>query len=153
MATFKPPAVLHAAPLALALLLPCSGSAATLKEQLQQAVSAFGNADYTTAYWQFESMELDYGQEPEFLNREFQATILPVRAYAALIAERPTDALVHFNELLLNFNPRPGLRAFALYNVAIAQTQTHALAAAAQTFAVFQKNFPGSNEAALASHY
>lgn len=147
---FTSPSVLPTATLALALLLPCSAPAATLQEQLEQAVSAFANADYSAAYWQFESMELDYGQEPEFIDRKFQATVLPVRAYAALMADRPTDALVHFNELLLDFNPRPGLRAFALYNAAIAQAQTQALAAAAQTFAVFQQHFPGSNEAALA---
>ncbi len=126
------------------------GSAATLQEQLDQAVHDFSEGNYASAYWQFESMELDFGQEPEFLDRNFQGTILPVRAYAALLADRPTDAIVYFGELLRYFNPRPGVRAFALYNAAIAQSQTGALAAAAQTFRTFQQTFPGSNEAGLA---
>lgn len=144
------PVALRVAATALALLLPSIAPAATLQEQLEQAVSAFGSGDYASSYWQFESMELDYGTEPEFLARNFQQTILPVRGYAALMADRPTDALIYFGELLGQYNPHPGLQAFALYNAAIAQSQTHALAAAAQTFHNFQLTFPGSNEAALA---
>jgi tetratricopeptide (TPR) repeat protein len=150
MIVFKAMAVLHTAALLSALLLPILTPAATLQEQLEQAVTAFGEGDYAAAYWQFESMELDYGQEPELLDRNFQGTILPVRAYAAMMADRPTDALIYFNELLRDFNPNPGLRAFTLYNAAIAQSQANALAAAAQTFATFQQVFPGSNESALA---
>ncbi|MGJ8654116.1 MAG: tetratricopeptide repeat protein [Opitutaceae bacterium] len=134
-----------------ALLLAASPtSAQTLQEQLDQAVAAFGEGNYSSTYWQLEAMELDYGQEPEYLNRTFQSALLPVRGYAALLAERPTDALVYFSELLSQYNPRPGVRAFALYNAAIAQSQTNSLAAAAQTFNTFQKTFPNSNEAALA---
>jgi tetratricopeptide (TPR) repeat protein len=134
----------------LALLLQGTASAATLQEQLEQAVSAFSNGDYVSSYWQFENMELDYGSEPEFLARDFQQTILPVRGYAALMADRPTDALIYFTELLSQYEPQAGLKAFALYNAAIAQSQTNALAAAAKTFHTFQLTFPGSNEAALA---
>jgi tetratricopeptide (TPR) repeat protein len=140
----------HASRLIILLSLTTSMLANTLQEQLEQAVSAFGNGDYASSYWQFESMELDYGSEPEFLNRKFQQTVLPVRGYAALMADRPTDALIYFGELLGQYEPQPGLQAFALYNAAIAQSQTHALAAAAQTFHHFQLTFPGSNEAALA---
>lgn len=134
----------------LSLLQPASASAATLQEQLELAVSAFGSGDYTSSYWQFENMELDYGTEPEFLAHNFQKTVLPVRGYAALMADRPTDALIYFGELLSQYDPHPGLQAFALYNTAIAQSQTHSLAAAAQTFHNFQLTFPGSNESALA---
>lgn len=123
----------------------------TLQEQVDSAVAAFGEGDYAQAYWAFENIELDYGQEPEFLNAKFQSTVLPVRAYAALMTERPTDALVFFNELVSEHDPRDGVRAFALYNVAIALAQTDALAAAAEAFRNFQEAFPGSNEAALAS--
>ena len=132
------------------LSLMSSASGGTLQEQLEQAVSAFGNADYASSYWQFENMELDYGTEPEFLARTFQQIILPVRGYAALMADRPTDALIYFGELLSQHQPHTGLQAFALYNAAIAQSQIHALATAAQTFNHFQLTFPGSNEAALA---
>jgi tetratricopeptide (TPR) repeat protein len=124
--------------------------ASTLQVQLEEAVNEFSEGNYDSAYRQFENMELDFGEEPEFLNRQFQGTILPVRAYAALMAERPADALVYFEKLLRDHNPRPGVRAFALYNAAIAQTQTAALTAAAQTFQTFQLTFPGSNESALA---
>jgi len=134
----------------LILLLPTQASTATLQQQLEQAITSFGSGDYASSYWQFENMELDYGTEPEFLARSFQQTILPVRGYAALMADRPTDALIYFDELLSQYQPHPGLQAFALYNAAIAQSQTHALAAAAQTFHHFQLTFPGSNEAALA---
>ena len=134
----------------LTLLLPTQASTATLQQQLEQAITSFGSGDYASSYWQFENMELDYGTEPEFLARSFQQTILPVRGYAALMADRPTDALIYFGELLSQYQPHPGLQAFALYNAAIAQSQTHALAAAAQTFHNFQLTFPGSNEAALA---
>lgn len=132
------------------LSLMHSASGGTLQDQLQQAVSAFGNADYASSYWQFENMELDYGSEPEFLARTFQQTILPVRGYAALMADRPTDALIYFGQLLSQYQPPPALKAFALYNAAIAQSQTDALAIAAQTFQQFQLTFPGSDEAALA---
>jgi tetratricopeptide (TPR) repeat protein len=125
-------------------------AAATLQEQLERAVQEFSQGQYAAAYWQFESMELDYGLEPEFLDHAFQGKILPVRGYAALVADRPTDALVFFAELLRAHNPRPGVRAFALYNAAIAQSQVGALAAAAQTFKAFQHTFPHSNESALA---
>ncbi|MGC6424491.1 MAG: tetratricopeptide repeat protein [Lentimonas sp.] len=125
-------------------------SANTLQDQLDQAVGLFSEGKYAAAYWQLESMELDYGQEPEYLNRTFQSLLLPVRAYAALMADRPTDSLIYFRELLTQYNPRPGTQAFALYNSAIAQSQTNSLAAAAQTFRVFQESFPNSNEAALA---
>jgi len=134
----------------LSLFLPTQASTATLQQQLEQAITSFGSGDYATSYWQFENMELDYGTEPEFLARSFQQTILPVRGYAALMADRPTDALIYFGELLSQYQPHSGLQAFALYNAAIAQSQTHALAAAAQTFHNFQLTFPGSNEAALA---
>jgi len=134
----------------LILLLPTQASTATLQQQLEQAITSFGSGDYASSYWQFENMELDYGTEPEFLARSFQQTILPVRGYAALMADRPTDALIYFGELLSQYQPHPGLQAFALYNAAIAQSQTHALAVAAQTFHHFQLTFPGSNEAALA---
>lgn len=127
-----------------------TGQASTLQEQLDQAVKDFGEGNYAATYWQLENMELDFGQEPEFLNRAFQSSLLPVRAFAALMADRPTDALVYFSELLSQYNPRPGVRAFALYNAAIAQSQTGSLAAAAQTFHVFQQSFPNSNEASLA---
>jgi len=113
-------------------------------------VAAFSEGDYAQAYWAFESIELDYGEEPEFLDANFQSTVLPVRAYAALMAERPTDALVFFNELLTQHSPRDGVRAFAIYNYAIALSQTDALASAAKAFHSFQESFPGSNEAALA---
>ncbi|MEM8867684.1 MAG: tetratricopeptide repeat protein [Verrucomicrobiota bacterium] len=136
--------------LAVCLLLPFSLLAATLQEQLDQAVAAFTGGDYLTAYWQFEGIELDYGTEPEFLDRDFQKTILPVRAYAALLADRPTDALVYFAELLANYDTSPGMRAFALYNAAIAQSQTGGNAQAAQTFRNFRLTFPKTNEAALA---
>jgi len=126
------------------------GQAATLQQQLETAVQEFTQGHFAAAYWQFEGMELDYGQEPEFLNRSFQNKLLPVRAYAALQADRPTDALIYFDELLRRYNPRPGVRAFALYNSAIAQSQTAALSAAAKTFQTFQETFPGSNEASLA---
>ena len=46
---------------------------------------------------------------------------------------------------------RDGVRAFALYNYAIALSQTDAMAAAADAFRNFQDSFPGSNEAALAA--
>jgi len=132
------------------MVIPTTVTASTLQEQLDQAVQDFGKGNYASTYWQLESMELDYGQEPEYLNRTFQSSLLPVRAYAALLADRPTDALVYFHELLSQYNPRPGVRAFALYNAAIAHSQTNALAAAAQTFRTFQESFPNSNEAALA---
>lgn len=134
----------------LVLLLPWWASGATLQERLEQAIVAFGEGDYTSSYWQFECMELDYGSAPEFLAGPFQQVILPVRGYAALMADRPTDALIYFAELLSQYPPPPGLRAFVLYNAAIAQSQTEALAAAAHTFQTFQLTFPGSNEAALA---
>jgi len=123
----------------------------TLQEQVDFAVAAFGEGDYAQAYWAFENIELDYGQEPEFLDANFQSTVLPVRAYAALMAERPTDALVFFNQLLRAHAPRAGVRGFALFNYAIALAQTDALAAAAEAFHKFQAAFPGSNEAALAA--
>ena len=143
-------ALLRFATVALTLLLCTMASAATLQQQLEQAVSAFSQGDYEASYWQFESMALDYGSEPEFLARTFQQTILPVRGYAALMADRPTDALTYFGELLQNYDPNPRLRAFVFYNTAIAQTRTQALAAAADTFRVFQQYYPNSNEAALA---
>ncbi|MDQ8195374.1 tetratricopeptide repeat protein [Coraliomargarita sp. SDUM461004] len=124
--------------------------AQTLQEQVDAAVAAFSEGDYAEAYWAFEAIELDFGQEPEFLNTNFQSTVLPVRAYAALIADRPSEALVYFNELLREHNPRSGVRAFAIYNYAIALSQTDALAAAAAAFRSFQENFPSSKEAALA---
>ena len=105
----------------LTLLLPTQASTATLQQQLEQAITSFGSGDYASSYWQFENMELDYGTEPEFLARSFQQTILPVRGYAALMADRPTDALIYFGELLSQYQPHPGLQAFALYNAAIAQ--------------------------------
>ena len=122
----------------------------TLQEQTESAVSAFAKGDYIACYWQFEAMELDYGTEPEFLARKFQQLILPVRGYAALMADRPTDALVCFEKLLKQYNPDKGLFAFVLYNQAIAQSQTQALAAAVQSFHQFQQMFAGTNEAALA---
>ena len=88
----------------LTLLLPTQASTATLQQQLEQAITSFGSGDYASSYWQFESMELDYGTEPEFLARSFQQTILPVRGYAALMADRPTDALIYFGELLSQYN-------------------------------------------------
>lgn len=142
--------VRHLATVTLSLLAAQLTEAATLQQQLEQAVSAFGEGDYASSYWHFEGMELDYGTEPEFLARTFQQTVLPVRGYAALMADRPTDALIYFGELLAHYDPHPGLRAFALYNAAIAQSQTQALAAAAQTFQAFQQTFPNSNESALA---
>jgi tetratricopeptide (TPR) repeat protein len=123
----------------------------TLQEQVDSAVAAFGDGDYARAYWIFESVELDYGEEPEFLDKNFQNTVLPVRAYSALMAERPTDALVFFNQLLQEHNPRTGVHAFALFNYAIALAQADALASAAEAFRRFQKAFPNSNEAALAA--
>lgn len=114
-------------------------------------MAAFSEGDYAQAYWAFESIELDYGEEPEFLDAAFQSTVLPLRAYAALLSDRPTDALVYFQDLLTEHTVRPGVRAFALYNYAIALSQADALAAAAQAFYNFQANFPGTNEAALAS--
>jgi tetratricopeptide (TPR) repeat protein len=135
---------------ALSVCALASLAAQTLQEQVDTAVGAFSEGKYAQAYWTFESIELDYGQEPEFLDHNFQSTVLPVRAYAALMADRPTDALVFFNELLQQHSPRDSVRAFAIYNYAIALSQTDALAAAASTFNNFQQNFPGSNEAALA---
>jgi len=122
----------------------------TLQDQLDQVVVAFGSGEYAACYWQFEQMELDYGSEPEFLSPNFQQTILPLRAYAALMADRPTDALVFFDTLLRKYNSRSGLKAFLIYNKAIAESQTQALAAAAQSFHQFQKTFPNTNEASLA---
>ena len=138
-------------PLFISLSLSLSSQTIlTLQEQVEHALSAFGKGDYTACYWQFEAMELDYGTEPEFLSRNFQQMILPVRGYASLVADQPTDALVYFEKLLNQYNPERGLLAFVLYNKAIAQSQTCALAAAVQSFDQFQQMFPGTNEAALA---
>ena len=135
----------------VSLVLPLSSQTVlTLQDQVEHALSAFGKGDYVSCYWQFETMELDFGAEPEFLARNFQQMILPVRGYASLMADRPTDALVYFERLLNEYNPEPGLLAFVLYNKAIAQSQTCAPAAAAQSFKQFQRMFPGTNEAALA---
>lgn len=124
--------------------------AQTLQEQVDQAVGAFTSGDYANSYWIFESIELDYGQEPEFLDPDFQKTILPVRGYAAMMAERPTDALVFFRALLTEHQINPGLRAFVLYNSAIALSQMNAHAKAAEIFRNFRIAFPGGNEAHLA---
>jgi tetratricopeptide (TPR) repeat protein len=118
---------------------------------VDQAVAAFTSGEYHQSYWTFESIELDYGREPEFLDRDFQKTILPVRAYAAMMAERPTDALVYFELLLREHEVEPGTKAFALYNAAIALSQTGALAKSAEVFRDFRLSFAGSNEAHLAS--
>lgn len=123
---------------------------ATLQEQVDRAVGAFTSSEYHKSYWSFESIELDYGREPEFLNRNFQKTILPVRAYAAMMAERPTDALVFFWTLLSEYETSPAIEAFALYNTAIALSQTGALAKSAEVFRDFRREYPGSNEAHLA---
>ena len=132
------------------LLLPLLAQPSTLQEQLKVTIESFSTGDYATAYWQFEGIELDYGSEPEFLNRNFQRTILPARAYAALMADRPTDALIYFSSLLKNYPTDSSLKAFVLYNAAIAQSQTGATAKAAQTFETFRMSFPGSPEAGLA---
>ena len=131
-------------------LLLFGQSVATLQDQMEQAITAFSNGDYALCYRQFEMMELDYGAEPEFLSNDFQRTVLPVRSYAALMSDRPTDALVYFGTLLKQYTPGRGLLAFVLYNQAIAQSQTQALAAAAQSFHQFRHIFPNTNEAALA---
>lgn len=124
--------------------------AATLQQQVDQAVAAFTSGQYHDSYWTFESIELDYGQEPEFLAPDFQKTVLPVRAYAAMMAERPTDALVYFQTLLAEYEVSPAMRAFALYNTAIALSQTGALAQSAEVFRDFRQTYSGSNEAHLA---
>lgn len=137
--------------LSIGLLTPLSGQTVlTLQDQMERAVSAFGEGDYLACHRQFEAMELDYGAEPEFLARNFQQTILPLRGYAALMADRPMDALVYFERLLNEYHPDRGLFAFVLYNQAIAQSQTQALTAAAESFSQFRREFPGTNEAALA---
>ena len=136
--------------LGLLLVVQAPAEAGTLQDQLETAVSAFGNGDYAAAYWQLESIEIDFGGEPEFKDRDFQASVLPVRAYAALMADRPTDALVYFDRLIRDFEPSSALWSFALYNVAIARSQAGALAAAADTFRAFQAAFPNTPEAALA---
>ncbi len=127
-----------------------SQSVLTLQKQMEIAVAAFGEGNYLACYRQFEAMELDYGTEPEFLARNFQQTILPLRGYAALMADRPTDALVYFERLLNQYHLDRGLFAFVLYNQAIAQSQTQALTDAAESFSQFQREFPGTHEAALA---
>lgn len=125
-------------------------SGATLQEQVDRAVSAFTSGQFNECYWAFESIELDYGQEPEFLDRNFQKTILPVRAYSAIMAERPTDALVLFEHFLSEYETSPSVKAFALYNTAIAFTQIGASAQAAEAFREFRLTFSGSAEAHLA---
>lgn len=140
-------AVLLYSSLALSLR---SQTVLTLQDQVELAISAFGEGDYALCYRQFETMELDYGTEPEFLARPFQKTILPIRGYAALMTDRPTNALIYFETLLTQHQLDRGLFAFVLYNQAIAQSQTRALAAAAESFNQFQKSFPDTHEAALA---
>jgi len=140
--------LLFASALGVIGLTPLFGN--TLQEQLDQAVAAFTEGDYAKTYWSFELMELDYGTEPEFLAVDFQARTLPIRAYAALMADRPTDALVHFDTLLSSHKPALSVQAFILYNSAIAFTQTDSLEAAANSYKAFQTRFPGSNEAGLA---
>lgn len=133
------------------LLISALGlNAVTLQENLDQAIHAFSENNYSETYWQFESMELDYGMEPEFLDTTFQAHTLPVRAYAALMADHPTDAIVYFTALLAEHAPSPAVRAFSLYNIAVAQAQVAALAASADTYKLFRDLFPHSQEAALA---
>lgn len=124
--------------------------AATLQEQVDQALAAFTSGEYHQSYWLFESIELDYGREPEFLDRDFQKTILPVRGYAAMMADRPTDALVYFRILLSEYETSPAIQAFARYNTAIALSQTGALARSAEVFRDFRLSYRGSNEAHLA---
>lgn len=136
--------------LVIAIFPHDSFSASTLQEQLNQAVEAFTNGQYNEAYWAFESIVLDYGQEPEFLDTDFQRTILPIHAYSALMADRPTDALVHFNTLLTEHKISPDVSAFTLYNSAVAAAQTGALARAAQAYRSFRRSFAGSTEAHLA---
>lgn len=140
----------------VALLSACAGlslagqTTLTLQEQLEHALVAFESGDYASCYRQCEAMELDYGGEPEFLADSFQQMILPVRGYAALMLGQPTDARACFEQLLTRHSPKRGLLAFALYNRAIAELQTRALEAAAESFSQFQQLFPGTNEAALA---
>ena len=138
-------------PLFVSLVLPLFGQTVlTLQEQVEHALDLFGKGEYSACYRQFETMELDFGTEPEFLSRNFQKMILPVRGYASLMADQPTAAIIYFEKLLSEYNPERGLLAFVLYNKAIAQSQACALATAAQSFNQFQQMFPGTNEAALA---
>lgn len=134
----------------LCVLTFTSLQAATFQEQVDLAVSAFSEGDYITAYWQIETLELDYGDEPEFVDPEFQIRTLPIRAYASLMADRPTDALIYFRKLLLSHQPKPAVRAFVLYNIAVAYSQTGASAKAAESYKNFREIYPNSNEAALA---
>ncbi len=132
------------------LCLMARVGAQTFQHKADEAIALFGEGLYSDAYWAMESIQLEFGEEPEFTTKAFQHAIMPLWAYAALLADRPTDALVYFSEILLKHAPSSSMRAFVLYNAAIAQSQAGALAAAAQTFRVFKESYPGSNEAALA---
>ena len=130
--------------------LTYASTAQTLQQQLELAIQQFSGGNYFATHAQFESMAADYGRAAEFLAADFQSKILPARGYAALLADQPADALVHFSTLLQSHKPSPSVRAFALYHTALAQSQTGARTGAAATFQLFQQSFPTSKEAILA---
>lgn len=123
----------------------------TLQESIQGAVAAFSAGDYTEAHLRFESLESDFGREPEFQDPEVQRVLLPVRGFSALAAGEHQAALEGFKKFLKDFTAVDEARAFVRYSLGLVYLAMEDREAAVGALESFVEEFPALPEAELAT--
>jgi len=137
------------------LLMPAPGAAqqvvatATLQATLAQAQAALAAGDYAQAYAAFDSIETTFGREPEVQQASFRLVVLPLHAYAALLAGEPEKAIRRFDTYLQEFPDDRSRMPFVLFNLARAHQELGDNAQAIDAYRRFTALDPERPEAAL----
>ncbi len=127
-----------------------SQRAATLESALQAAVAAFSGGDPAQAMEHFETLERDFGKEPEYRAASVQSSLLPLKGYTLLMMQRPAEAAAEFGHFLREFPDNRKHRAFVLYALAQALQHSGDEVGAIDTFSQFSKDYPHAPEASVA---
>ncbi len=140
----------------LLLATPClssgqAASTATLQDTLAQAQAALAAGDYAQAHARFETIETTFGREPEVQQASFRLIVLPLHAYAALLAGEPVKAVERFDTYLEEFPDDRSRMPFVLFNLARAHQEMGDSGKAIEAYLRFVALNPARAEAALAT--
>ncbi|MGF1530508.1 MAG: tol-pal system YbgF family protein [Puniceicoccaceae bacterium] len=126
-------------------------TALTLQETLANAQAALAAGDYAGANRTFEALETTFAREPEVQQASFRLIVLPLHAYAALLAGESEKAIARFNTFLKEFPEDRSRLPFVLYNLARAHQELGDAAKAIDAYRSFVALDPDRPEAALAT--
>ena len=118
---------------------------------LQKAANAFQSGQYDLAASLFDSLEDLFAEEEEYTVDTLQKSLLPMRGYSLLRADRAGEAAAYFERFLGNYPEETEKRNFVRYHLAQAYEKTDETNKAIATYKQFEIDNKGRPEGALSA--